>query len=97
MILLTLKRCIKLISNGHTTVGTAATLIDGLEVNPFRLHLHNDDNTDAVYLGGSAVTTSNGLMLQKLDSIELTINPLEALHAVSTKAGHVLSWLKQTE
>ena len=86
-----------MITSGQTTIGTAATLIDGLEVNPFRLHLHNNDNTDAVYLGGSAVTTSNGLVLQKLDSIELIVNPLEALYAVSTKAGHVVSWLKQTE
>lgn len=86
-----------MITSGQTTIGTAATLIDGLEVNPFRIHLHNNDNTDAVYLGGSAVTVSTGLMVQKLDSVELTINPLEALYAVSTKAGHVLSWLKQTE
>jgi len=86
-----------MITSGQTTIGTAATLIDGLEVNPFRLHLHNNDNTDAVYLGGSAVTISNGLVLQKLDSIELIVNPLEALYAVSTKAGHVVSWLKQTE
>ena len=86
-----------MITSGQTIIGTAATLIDGLEVNPFRIHLHNNDNTDSVYLGGAAVTTSNGLTLQKLDSIELTINPLEALYAVSTKAGHVVSWLKQTE
>lgn len=86
-----------MITSGQTTVGTAATLIDGLEVNPFRIHLHNNDNTDAIYLGGAAVTTSNGLVVQKLDSIELIINPLEALYAVSTKAGHVVSWLKQTE
>lgn len=86
-----------MITNGHTTVGTTPTLIDGLEVNPFRIHLHNDDNTDAVYLGNQDVTINNGLTLLKLDSIELTVNPLEALYAVSTKAGHVLSWLKQTE
>lgn len=86
-----------MITSGHTTVGTAATLIDGLEINPYRIHLHNDDNTDSVYLGGSVVTISNGLTLQKLDSIELIVNPLEALYAVSSKAGHVISWLKQTE
>jgi hypothetical protein len=78
-------------------VGTSPTLIDGLEVNPFRLHLHNNDNTDEVFLGGSAVTTTTGLKLLKQDSIELIINPLEALYAVSSKAGHVVSWLKQTE
>ncbi len=85
------------ISSGQTSVGTSPTLIDGLEVNPFRLHLHNNDNTDEVFLGGSAVTTTTGLKLLKQDSIELIINPLEALYAVSSKAGHVVSWLKQTE
>lgn len=86
-----------MITNGRTIVGTVPTLIDGIEVNPFRLHLHNEDNTDAIYLGNAGVTITNGLALQKLDSIELTINPLEALYAVSSKAGHVISWLKQTE
>ena len=85
------------ITSGQTSVGTSPTLIDGLEVNPFRLHLHNNDNTDEVFLGGSAVTTTTGLRLLKQDSIELIINPLEALYAVSSKTGHTVSWLKQTE
>ncbi len=86
-----------MISSGQVTVGTAPTLIDGLEVNPFRLHIHNHDNTDAIYVGASDVTTTTGLKLVKEDSIELIINPLEALYAVSTKAGHIISYLKQTE
>lgn len=86
-----------MISSGQVTIGTAPTLIDGLEVNPFRLHIHNHDNTDSVYLGASNVTTSTGLKLVKEDSIELIINPLEALYAVATKTGHIISYLKQTE
>lgn len=86
-----------MITSGQITIGTAATLIDGLEVMPFRLQLHNNDNTDAVYLGGADVTTSNGLTVLKQESIQLVINPLEALYAVSSKVGHVVSWLKQTE
>ena len=85
------------ITSSQTSVGTSPTLIDGLEVNPFRLHLHNNDATDEVFLGGSAVTTTTGLRLLKQDSIELIINPLEALYAVSSKTGHIVSWLKQTE
>jgi hypothetical protein len=85
------------ITSGQTSIGTAVTLIDGLEVNPFRLHLHNNDNTADLFLGGSAVTTTTGLKLMKEDSIELIINPLEALYAVSSKEGHVISWLKQAE
>lgn len=86
-----------MISSGQVTIGTAATLIDGLEVNPFRLHIHNHDNTDSVYLGASDVTITTGLKLVKEDSIELIINPLEALYAVATKTGHIISYLKQTE
>jgi hypothetical protein len=86
-----------MISSGQVTIGTAPTLIDGLEVNPFRLHIHNHDNTDSVYLGASDVTTTTGLKLVKEDSIELIINPLEALYAVATKTGHIISYLKQTE
>ncbi len=85
------------ISSGQNSIGTAATLIDGLEVNPFRLQIHNNDNTADVFLGGSAVTTTTGLKLLKEESIDLIINPLEALYAISTKEGHVISWLKQTE
>jgi len=83
------------ITSGRTIIGTSSTLIDGLEVNPFRIHIHNDDNTTNVFLGAENVTTTTGLGLVGKDSIELIINPLEALYAVSSKAGHVLSWLKQ--
>lgn len=86
-----------MLSSGTTVIGTTPTLIDGLSVNPFRIHIHNNDNTDAIYLGGSAVTVNDGLKMLKEDSIDLIINPLEALYAVSIKAGHVVSWLKQTE
>ena len=86
-----------MIFSGQVTIGTAPTLIDGLEVNPFRLHIHNHDNTDSVYLGASDVTITTGLKLVKEDSIELIINPLEALYAVATKTGHIISYLKQTE
>jgi len=85
------------ISSGQTSVGTSPTLIDGLDVNPFRLHLHNNDNTTDVFLGTSDVSITTGLRLLKEDSTELIINPLEALYAVSTKTGHIVSWLKQTE
>lgn len=86
--------------SGHTTIGTAATVIDGVLLgeyagNPYKLFIHNNDNTDAVYLGGSAVTTSNGLMVDKGVMIQLTVSPTDLLYAVSTKAGHVVSWLTE--
>lgn len=86
-----------MLTAGTTLIGATPTLIDGREVNPFRIRIHNNDNATNVYLGGSAVTVGNGYLLLKEDSIDLILNPLEELYAVSEKAGHVISWLKQTE
>jgi hypothetical protein len=86
--------------SGQTSIGTAATVIDGVLIganggNPYRLMIHNDDNTDAVFLGGSAVTTSTGFRLNKSVILQLTVSPTDLLYAVSTKAGHVISWLTE--
>jgi hypothetical protein len=86
--------------NGQTSVGTAATVIDGVLIgeyggNPYRLMIHNNDNTDAIYLGGSAVTTSNGLKLDKGVMLQLTVSPTDLLYAVATKNGHIISWLTE--
>ena len=86
-----------MITSGQTTIGQTPTLIDGLEVMPFRIRIHNDDNTADMYLGNANVTTSNGYLVLKQESIDLIINPLEALYAVSSQNGHKVSWLKQTE
>lgn len=82
--------------SGTNTVGTTATMIDGNSIMPLRLMVHNNDNTDAVYLGNSTVTTSTGFMLDKGVILEIILNPLEELYAVSGKAGHVISWIRQT-
>jgi hypothetical protein len=86
--------------SGRTTVGTAATVIDGVLTgseagNPYRLFIHNNDNTDSVYLGGSGVTTTAGLMLDKGVMIQLTVSPTDLLYAVSSKAGHIISWMTE--
>jgi hypothetical protein len=82
--------------SGTTTVGTAATLIDGVAYNnPVLLHIHNNDNTDAVYIGGPDVTTTNGLKLTKEDSLEITLHQANTIYCVSAKSGHVVSWIAQ--
>jgi hypothetical protein len=84
------------ILSGNTTVGTTATLIDGVAwQNPVLLHIHNNDNTDAVYIGGPDVTTSNGLRLQKLDSLEITLHQANQIYCVSAKSDHIVSWIAQ--
>jgi hypothetical protein len=86
--------------SGQTSVGTAATVIDGVLLgeyagNPYRLIIHNNDNTTAVFIGGSAVTTSTGLMMDKGVMVQLTVSPTDLLYAVSTKNGHIMSWLTE--
>ena len=85
--------------SGQTSVGTAASHIDGVlnefAGNPYRLFIHNNDNTDAVYLGGSGVTTSTGLMLDKGVMIQLTVSATDLLYAVSGKTGHIISWMSE--
>jgi hypothetical protein len=54
------------------------------------------DNTKVLYLGNSGVTAANGLGLQKLDSVELILNPGESLYAISDGGSHLISWLRQT-
>jgi hypothetical protein len=85
-----------MISSGQTSIGTAATAIDGVWANPSRITLHNADNTDAVYIGNGNVTIANGLGIEKLQTLQFDLQPLEQLHAVSGKTGHIISWLRQT-
>ena len=76
-----------MIHHGVVTVGTTATFVGPLSVMPYRMHLHNNDNTDEVYIGGTGVTTSNGFELDKHGTFETILNPKDAIYAVSTKNG----------
>lgn len=84
-----------MITSGQVTVGTVAVQIDGSSVNPIHLTIHNNDNTKVLFLGGAAVTTSNGLALKKEETIQFTLHPGETLFGVSSSGDHVISWLRQ--
>lgn len=85
------------VTSGQVTVGTAATLIDTTDVMPFHLQINNNDNTDTVYIGGSGVTALTGMAVQKLEHQIFDLQPLDRMYAVSTKAGHTISWVKVTK
>lgn len=85
------------ITSGQQTIGTSPQLVDGISPNPSRLHIHNMDNTKLLFIGNGDVTITNGLALQKLDSVELTLNAGESLYAVSESGSHLISWLRQTQ
>ena len=42
--------------SGVLSVGTVATVLPATCVMPFRLEIKNNDNTDAIYIGGPGVT-----------------------------------------
>jgi len=84
------------ISSGQVSVGTARVQIDGTSSSVYRLHIHNNDNQVNLYLGGSDVTTANGLILEKTDSTEIQVSPGDSVWVVSSSSDHLVSYLKVT-
>ena len=80
----------------HIAVGlTAVRILTANNLNR-RIYFH-DDSTHPIYLGGSDVTTSNGLEINKNASIELFIPADEELWAVSNNADQSISILYQSD
>jgi hypothetical protein len=78
------------------TVGLTAARI--LEAENTNRHVYfHDDSSHAVYLGGSDVTTSNGLHIPKNALLEMFIPADEELWAVSGNADQTVSILYQTD
>lgn len=84
-----------MLQSGIVSVGTVATAIDGVHHNPSRILISNDDNTDTLFLGASNVGTANGLHVNKLEKVQLELQPLEQVYVMSTKTGHKVSYLRQ--
>jgi hypothetical protein len=84
------------ISSGQLTVGTTRVQIDGTSASVYRLHIHNNDNQENLYLGGSDVTTANGLILEKTDTTEVQVSPGDSVWVVSSSTNHLVSYLKVT-
>lgn len=84
------------ITQGQTSVGTAAAVINTAQATPGFLHITNLDNTDTVYVGGAGVTTANGHGILKSNSIDLQCYAEQVFYAVSSKAGHSIAWILVT-
>jgi hypothetical protein len=85
-----------MITSGQAAIGLTATAIDGVSNTESKITVHNNDNSTNIWIGGSNVTSSNGLLLLKEQSYQFELMPLEQIYAVSTKTGHVISWMKQS-
>jgi hypothetical protein len=82
----------------RTTVSTTAAKLISAAINETRLVIVRPDGND-LYLGGSNVTTSNGLKLDNNASLTIQIPPNEELWAVTgsgTHAAVVLTWAVET-
>jgi len=85
-----------MISTGQAAIGLTATAIDGVSTTESKITIHNNDNATHIWIGGPDVTTSNGLLLLKEQSYQFNLMPLEQIYAVSSKTGHIISWMKQS-
>ncbi len=84
------------ISTGHTAVLTTPVQVDGQSPNPSRIRIYNASNDKTVFIGNGNVSTSSGFGLTKLEQMELTLNPGEALFVVAESAGAEIQWIRQT-
>lgn len=85
-----------MITSGQASIGLTATPIDGISTTESKITIHNNDNATSIWIGGEGVTPQTGLLLLKEQSYQFNLMPLELIYAVSTKADHVISWMKQS-
>ena len=78
------------------TVGLTAVRILTAENTTRHVYFH-DDSSHPVYLGGSDVTTANGLEVNKNASLCIVVPANEELYAVSDNAEQTISILYQRD
>ena len=76
------------VTNGSVSVGTAITEVSGPWINSKLVYLQDGDydGDTAVYVGGSAVTTSTGVKLSKTNTTVFQVNGDDTLYAVGSGA-----------
>ena len=85
------------ITTGQLSVTTTPVAVNVPNVMPMRIHIHNNDVTNNLLVGNGNVTSSNGMILPKLDSVELVLNPNEVIYLVAASGTISASYLAQTE
>jgi len=77
------------VTNSSVSVGTAITEVVTSDVNKSYVYLQDGDfdGDTETYVGGSSVTTSNGIKLSKTNHLVFELYEFDTLHAISTGAG----------
>ena len=73
------------ITTAHFSVGTTRVQIVAPDAQPQHVCIHNHEHSSSgnVFIGGSDVTTSNGIHAQATLTSQLTIQPGDSLWAIS--------------
>jgi len=79
--------------HGQTSVGTSAVQITTVTAAKSITVKADNDNTAAVYVGISGVTTSNGFRLNPGEAITLYIKNPSVLYAISSATGQKLHYI----
>jgi hypothetical protein len=76
------------VTNSAVSVGTARTEVAGPSIASKFVYLQDGDydGDTAVYVGGTAVTTSNGVKLSKTNTTVFQLNADDALYAIGSGA-----------
>lgn len=82
------------VTTGQTTVGVTAVQIDGNDVNPVTLVVHNLDSTKDLFIGGSNVTTLNGYVINKGEELSIDLPASASIYMVSSGNDHNVSWMR---
>jgi hypothetical protein len=66
-------------------VGTTRVLAVSADDTPRVVYIHHQ-STNSIYLGGSDVTTSNGLHIQKDDTVAIELPSRQDIYAIASHA-----------
>lgn len=85
------------LSTQQITVGTAVTLIAGPDEMAQRIIVHNDESSQQIFIGDSAVSTTTGLHIDGKEEQTFVLNPGEALYAVVSTGTNKVSVMTQRQ
>jgi hypothetical protein len=76
-------------SNSAVAVGTTAVEVATSDTDPKFVYLQDGDfaGDSETFVGGSSVTTANGIKLSKANVMVFQLFEYDTLHAISTTAG----------
>ena len=71
------------LTTAQISVTTAATLLCAANAQSQRVTVHNNENSQQVFIGASDVTTSTGVHLDGKEERQITLNPGESLYGIA--------------